>query len=79
MRPDMFVAHLHGDEFAILAMGVADRSAAKALASEVCGLVEPPITHELANSMSRHARHHLVRDLADFKRPWVPQTAGCSR
>ena len=66
-RPDVFVAHLHGDEFAILATGVADGSAAEALACEVCGLVEPPITHELGQlCVSATAGTVLVRDLADF-------------
>ncbi len=66
-RPDVFVAHLHGDEFAILAAGVADDVAAEVFASDVCGLVEPPITHELGQlCVSATAGTVLIRDLADF-------------
>ncbi len=65
--PDVFVAHLHGDEFIVLAARIGDDQAADELAGRLCGLVEPPITHEAGQlSVSATAGTHLMRDLANF-------------
>ena len=43
--PDVFVTHLHGDEFVVLATGMACEPDAEALAGQLRGLVDPPIDH----------------------------------
>ena len=43
---DVFVAHLHGDEFFVLASGIGDESTANRLADRLRSVIEPPIPHE---------------------------------
>ncbi len=65
--PGVFVAHLHGDEFAILAAGIPDGRAAEELAGRVRALVEPPIIHAAGQlAVSATTGTELIQDLADF-------------
>jgi diguanylate cyclase (GGDEF)-like protein len=43
--PDLFIAHLHGDEFVALATGVGDEAAAEAIVDRLRDLIDPPIEH----------------------------------
>ncbi len=65
--PDVFVAHLHGDEFAVLANGVRDGGAAEALAGRLRALIAPPIRHETGQlSVSATTGTELIADPAEF-------------
>ena len=63
-REGDFVAHLHGDEFVVLARGVADDRAARAIAGRLVAAVEPPMTYLQGDlTVSATVGHHLVADL----------------
>lgn len=49
--PDLFIAHLHGDEFLALASGVADQAAAEAVIDRLRRLIAPPIEHSVSASL----------------------------
>jgi diguanylate cyclase (GGDEF)-like protein len=48
---DLFIAHLHGDEFLALATGVADQAAAEKVIDRLRQLIDPRIEHPLRGSL----------------------------
>jgi diguanylate cyclase (GGDEF)-like protein len=63
-RAGDFVAHLHGDEFVVLARGVADDDEAEAIASRLVTFIEPPIRHRAGElHVSATVGHSFVHDL----------------
>ena len=63
-RPSDFVARLHGDEFVILAQGVATDPDAAALARRLVAAVEPPIEHQAGVlRVSATVGYQLVTDV----------------
>jgi diguanylate cyclase (GGDEF)-like protein len=64
-REGDFVAHLHGDEFVVLARDVADDPAARAIAARLVAVIEPSITHPVGELLvSATVGHHLAVDLS---------------
>jgi len=62
----VFLAHLHGDEFVALATGVGDEAAATALAERFRAVIEPPIPHERPGlHVSATIGFHLLPALGD--------------
>jgi diguanylate cyclase (GGDEF)-like protein len=63
-RGSDFVARLHGDEFVILAQGVANDAEGEAVARRLVAAVEPPIEHPVGVlRVSATVGHRLVADL----------------
>jgi diguanylate cyclase (GGDEF)-like protein len=63
-RGSDFVARLHGDEFVILAQGVANDAEGEAVARRLVAAVEPPIEHPVGVlRVSATVGHRLVTDL----------------
>ncbi len=64
-RQHDFLAHLHGDEFVLLARGIADGTAAAAFERRLVEAVEPPIPHAVGElHVSATVGFRLVTDLA---------------
>jgi diguanylate cyclase (GGDEF)-like protein len=65
--PEVFVAHLHGDEFVVLAAGVRDEAAADSLARWLQGVIDQPIAHTVgALRVSATVGTELVPRLDDL-------------
>lgn len=83
--PDLFIAHLHGDEFLALATGVSDEAAAEEVIDRLRGLIDPTIEHPVRGplNVSATAGACLLPDLKeltpardDFGRLWSKEEAG---
>jgi diguanylate cyclase (GGDEF)-like protein len=76
--PDLFIAHMHGDEFVALATGVRDEAAAEAVIGRLRGLIDPTIEHAVRGPLqiSATAGPCLLPPLKELKparddeRPW---------
>jgi len=77
--PDLFIAHLHGDEFLALATGVGDEAAAEEVIDRLRRLIDPTIEHPVRGplNVSATAGPCLLPPLKELKpardddgRPW---------
>lgn len=77
--PDLFIAHMHGDEFVALATGVSDETAAEELIDRLRGLIGPTIVHPVRGPLKVSATAGscllpplggLKPDKGDDGRPW---------
>jgi diguanylate cyclase (GGDEF)-like protein len=67
--PDLFIAHLHGDEFLALATGVGDEAAAEEVIDRLRRLIDPTIEHPVRGplNVSATAGPCLLPALKDLK------------
>jgi diguanylate cyclase (GGDEF)-like protein len=82
--PDLFIAHLHGDEFLALATGVRDEAAAEEVVDRLRGLIDPTIEHPVRGplNVSATAGACLLPALKELRparddigRPWSKEEA----
>jgi diguanylate cyclase (GGDEF)-like protein len=66
-RRDDFLAHLHGDEFVLLASGVESESDARSIVDRIMRAVETPIEHEVGTlHVSASVGYRMLDDLEQF-------------
>ena len=66
-RRDDFLAHLHGDEFVLLAAGVESEADAASIVARVTEVVEEPIEHEVGTlRVSATVGYRILRDVDEL-------------
>ena len=79
--PDLFIAHMHGDEFVALATGVPDHAAAEVVVDRLRALIGPIIEHPMRGplSVSATAGPRLLPPLPELKAGRDDDGRLCSR